>query len=89
MGKSIMQSGRASALLMHSPKGNGHKSVKERKEDMPNEEIIMNRIEELESYIQNFPNSRLVRCFQNEINYLTAILEHRSLKEIEYLKSLL
>ena len=56
---------------------------------MPNEKIIMNRIEELEVYIQNFPNSRLVRCFQNEINYLTAILEHRSLKEIEYLKSLL
>lgn len=39
-----------------------------------NEERILNRIEELEEYIQNFPDSVLVPIHQKEIDYLEALL---------------
>ena len=51
--------------------------------------IIEKRIEELEQYIAFFPNSKLTPIFQNEINYLNAILNHESKENIEHLKSLL
>ena len=39
-----------------------------------NEERILDRIAELETYIQNFPESKLVPIFQKELNYLKALL---------------
>lgn len=51
--------------------------------------IINERIEELQTYIDNFPHSKLAPVFQKEINFLTAILSHESKEKIEYLKSLL
>ena len=41
---------------------------------MYNEEKILDRIEELEEYIQNFPNSKLAPIMQNEIDYLNSLL---------------
>jgi len=54
-----------------------------------NFETIRKRIADLQEYIKNFPNSKLSPIFQNEINYLTAILDLKSKEEINYLKSLL
>ena len=56
---------------------------------MSEREIIRKRIEDLENYIANFPDSMLASIHQNEINYLTAILNYKSKEEIEYLRSLL
>lgn len=39
-----------------------------------NEEKILNRIEELDEYIQNFPDSKLAPICQKEINYLNSLL---------------
>lgn len=41
---------------------------------MINGEKILDRIEELETYIQNFPNSKLAPIMQNELNHLNSIL---------------
>ena len=41
---------------------------------IPNEERILDRLEELYSYLQNFPNSELSPIFQREIDYLEALL---------------
>lgn len=41
---------------------------------MYNEEKILDRIEELEAYIQNFPNSVLAPIMQKEIDYLNSLL---------------
>lgn len=39
-----------------------------------NEERILDRIEELDEYIANFPESKLVPIMQNEIAYLKTLL---------------
>ena len=39
-----------------------------------NELKILDRIEELETYIQNFPDSVLAPIHQKEINHLKALL---------------
>lgn len=41
---------------------------------IPNEARILDRLEELYSYLQNFPNSELSPIFQREINYLETLL---------------
>lgn len=53
-----------------------------------NELIISDRIEELNEYIQNFPDSRLTPIHQKEIDYLTALLEY-DYDKAEKLKALL
>ncbi len=41
---------------------------------MINGEKILDRIEELEEYIQNFPESKLTPIFQKEIDFLNSLL---------------
>ena len=45
---------------------------------MYNEEKILDRIEELEEYIQNFPDSKLAPIMQEEIDYLNSLRGIRS-----------
>lgn len=40
---------------------------------MYNEEKILDRIEELQTFIQNFPNSVLSPIMQKEIDYLNSL----------------
>jgi hypothetical protein len=61
----------------------------ERRLKIMNRELIKERVNDLETYIVNFPDSPLVRIHQNELNYLKAILNYKSREEIEQLKSLL
>jgi len=39
-----------------------------------NEERILERLEELEQFLQNFPNSDLVPAIKSEIEYLKSLL---------------
>lgn len=41
---------------------------------MYNEEKILDRIEELDEYMQNFPDSILTPIMQKEIDYLNSLL---------------
>lgn len=41
---------------------------------IPNEERILDRLEELYSFLQNFPDSKLVPIFKHEIEHLEALL---------------
>ena len=41
---------------------------------MYNEEIISERIEALETFIENFPDSPLVGPMKNELSYLRSLL---------------
>ena len=40
------------------------------------EVAMLERVEELNEYIHNFPESRLVPIHQKEVNYLNALLAH-------------
>ena len=44
---------------------------------MINEELTIRRIEELEEYISNFPQSVLCPIFRREINFLCAELDYK------------
>lgn len=39
-----------------------------------NEERIFDRLEELQEYLENFPESKLTHAVENEIKYLQSLL---------------
>jgi hypothetical protein len=41
--------------------------------DLPNAEIVYNRLEELYEFIENFPESKLTPIFKKEIEYLETL----------------
>lgn len=41
--------------------------------ELANMDIVNDRLEELYSYLQNFPESKIASCVKNEIEYLESL----------------